>query len=240
MTIHRSFRLSPGDLKRLSDTFEDAPPEDILTWGFETFAPDIAQATGFGLSGVVLMHMVSRLRPETTIFYLDTDLFFDETYQLRDELADRLGVTFTRLHSDLSLEQQAEEHGEALWERNPDQCCFLRKVEPLRRFLSTQQAWITGLRRGSAVTRERASLVEWDTSHQLVKLNPLANWSVNDLRDYITLYDLPYNPLHDEGYPSIGCVPCTRPVARHEDERAGRWAGFSKTECGIHLPRLAS
>ncbi len=222
-------------LKEASDRFETATPAEILRWGIETFAPEIALATGFGAEGVVLMHLVSQIAPETTVFYLDTDLLFQETYELRDALAARLGIKFTRVHSGISLEAQAEEFGPALWTHNPDQCCQLRKVVPLRRFLSTQKAWITAIRRDQTKHRASAGLVEWDNANGLVKLNPLANWTNKQVWAHIMEHKLPYNPLHDVGYPSIGCWPCTKAVAAGGDPRSGRWAGLDKTECGIHL-----
>lgn len=226
---------TPATLKQISARYEDSPPEEILRWGFESFAPHIALATGFGPEGIVLMHLISQIRPETTVFYLDTDLLFPETYALRDKLEDRLGLRFTRIVSEVSLKRQAAEHGPALWSHDPDRCCYIRKVEPLRRFLSTQRAWITGLRRDQTPHRARAGLVEWDQANRLVKLNPLANWNADQVWAHIHWHTLPFNYLHSQGYPSIGCWPCTRPVAPGEAPRAGRWAGFAKTECGIHL-----
>ncbi|ARA95160.1 phosphoadenosine phosphosulfate reductase [Rhodothermaceae bacterium RA] len=226
---------TPDALQAASQNLRDASPRTILQWAFEQWAPDLVMATGFGPSGVVLMHQVAQLRPETTIFYLDTDLLFPETLALRDRLAERLGLTFTRIHSGLLLEEQAQTHGPELWRRDPNQCCFLRKVQPLRRFLADKPAWITGIRRDQATTRARAEVVEWDRAHQLVKINPLAHWTEDMVWGYIHLHDLPYNELHDRGYPSLGCLPCTRPVAPGEHPRNGRWAGHRKTECGIHL-----
>lgn len=225
----------PKLLHDFSRHVESTSPRAILRWSCETFAPHLAMATGFGPSGVVLMHMLSQIHPETTVFYLDTDLLFEETYALRDQLAEQFGLTFTRVHSGLSLEAQADEHGPALWTREPDRCCALRKVRPLRQFLATRQAWITGIRRDQSPTRADIRPVEWDDANGLVKINPLAGWSAEDVWAYIDAYDLPYNPLHDDGYPSLGCLPCTRRVAAGEDDRAGRWSGFTKTECGIHL-----
>ncbi len=222
-------------LKRFSDQLEDHAPDDVLQWGITTFWPDIALATGFGPEGVVLMHLLSRLNPATTVFYVDTDLLFPETYALRDELAARLDLQFTRVHTDLSLEAQTEEYGANLWSRNPDLCCHLRKVIPLRRFLSTRRAWVSGIRRDQTANRAQAGIVEWDNVNQMVKLNPLANWTADQVWAHIHAHDLPFNHLHAMGYPSIGCWPCTKPVAPSDDPRAGRWAGFSKTECGIHF-----
>lgn len=226
--------LSPATLRAVSDGFEGQPPEVILRWGLEHFAPQIALATAFGPEGVALMHLLTTLDRTATVFYLDTDLFFPETYALRDQLQERLGVTFTRVTTDLALDAQAAEYGPALWARDPDQCCRLRKVEPLRRYLATQQAWISAIRRDQTPQRANAGLVEWDAKHGLVKLNPLANWTHDDVWAYLYLHDLPTNPLHAQGYPSIGCWPCTHPVAAGADPRSGRWAGSTKTECGIH------
>lgn len=226
---------TPYELALRGATLARGGPEEILGWAFRHFAPDVALATGFGPEGVVLMHMVSRLRPDTTVFYLDTGLLFPETYELRDRLAERLRLRFTRVATGLALESQAERYGAELWKREPDRCCRLRKVEPLRDFLAGQLAWITGIRRDQTAHRARAGVVEWDRAHGLVKLNPLAGWSQEEVWTYLHLFDLPTNPLHERGYPSIGCHPCTRAVAPGADPRSGRWAGLAKTECGIHL-----
>jgi phosphoadenosine phosphosulfate reductase len=224
-----------NELEQASQELEGSSPEMVLRWGFENFAPDIVQATGFGPEGVVLMHMVSRIRPETVTFYLDTDLLFPETYALRDELAQRLGVRFERVPGSLPLDVQAGKYGPELWKRDPDLCCYVRKVVPQRQYLSQHRAWITGIRRDQTAFRANAGLVEWDTTNKMVKLNPLAAWTSEQVWSHIREHDLPYNALHDQGYPSIGCWPCTRAVAPGEDPRAGRWSGTLKTECGIHL-----
>lgn len=225
------------ELRHLSDDFEGAWPEDVLQWAFETFGSDVAMATGFGPSGVALMHLVSRINRDATVFYLDTDLLFPETHDLKRQLADRLGLTFTRVHSGLSLQDQSIEEGPNLWRTNPDRCCFLRKVQPLRRFLAPREAWITGIRRDQSPTRERIGIVGWDEANGLVKINPLANWTEEQVWQYVEINDLPYNALHDRGYPSLGCIPCTKPVSEDEDPRAGRWQGHDKLECGIHVDR---
>lgn len=235
ITEVKTAEWTPEALKAISDKLEGHSPEKIMRWGFETFAPAIALATGFGAEGVVLMHMASQINPDATVFYLDTDLLFKETYKLRDQLTERLGIKFTRIHSGVSLAEQAEEHGPALWASDPNLCCQIRKVKPLREYLASQNAWIAAVRRDQTKARANTGLVGWDTANSLVKLSPLAAWSHDQVWDYIRDNDLPYNPLHDEGYPSIGCWTCTRPVAEGEDPRSGRWAGFNKTECGIHL-----
>lgn len=222
-------------LKRFSDQLEDRSPHDVLRWGIATFWPDLVLATGFGPEGVVLMHQLSQLQPAVSTFYLDTDLLFPETYALRDELAARLGIEFIDVRTELSPEAQAEAYGPELWRRDPDLCCHLRKVMPLRRFLATRRAWISGIRRDETSERAAAGIVEWDNVNQMVKLNPLANWSADQVWAYVDTHHLPTNHLHGMGYPSIGCWPCTQPVAPGNDPRSGRWVGFTKTECGIHF-----
>lgn len=226
---------TPAALEHVNDHFQERPAEELVQWALQTFGSDIALGTGFGPSGVVLVHMVAQLRPQAPIFYLDTDVLFARTYALRDELEAQLGICFTRLHADLSLDEQASSYGSRLWARNPDLCCQLRKVIPLRRFLADKQAWMTGIRRDQSPTRANTRLVEWNVANQVLKLNPLAAWSETQVWDYIHAHDLPFNSLHEKGYPSLGCVPCTRAVAPGEDQRAGRWSGSDKLECGIHL-----
>ncbi len=218
----------------LNQRFADSSPREILTFAVEAFGNDLAMATGFGPSGVVLMHLASKVGVET-IFYLDTGLFFPETYRLRDTLSEQLQIQFTRVTSELSLEDQEVEHGPSLWKTNSDHCCFIRKVLPLRNFLKDKKAWVTGLRRDQGRSRASTEIFSWDSANNLVKINPLAHWTSDEVWGYINIYDLPYNPLHDQGYPSVGCMPCTRAVAADEDVRAGRWAGQQKMECGIHL-----
>ena len=230
----------PEVFKQIGAEFESCSWEEVLRWGIENYSPKIALATGFGPEGVVLMHLLSQIAPETTVFYLDTDLLFAETYALRDELAARLGLRFTRIATGVSVEQQAAEYGLQLWARDPDRCCHIRKIEPLRRYLSTQRAWITAIRRDQTRTRAETGLVEWDYAHGLVKLNPLAAWTSDQVWAHIFAHELPYNQLHMQGYPSIGCWPCTRAVAPGDEPRSGRWAGQLKTECGIHLQPKAT
>ncbi|MGI9066436.1 MAG: phosphoadenylyl-sulfate reductase [Pyrinomonadaceae bacterium] len=222
------------DWKAISDEFEMASPDAVLRWAIKEFSPDVALATGFGSEGCVLIAMLSAINPDTRIFYLDTDLLFPETSALRAQLEARYGVHFERRASSLSVRDQAAEYGERLWEREPDRCCRLRKVEPLREMLNGMRAWVTAIRRDQSPARAGSDLVEWDMRFGLVKINPLAKWSAGDVWNYIAKHDVPYNPLHDQGYPSIGCIPCTTPVQIGEIPRAGRWRGTGKSECGIH------
>ena len=219
---------------------QHASPRTILEWGYEMYDEKIVMATGFGTSGIVMMHVLSQMRDQPRVFYLDTDLLFQETYDLRDQLQDQLGIQFVRVHSGTSVEEQAAQFSENLWELAPNTCCFLRKVVPLRKFLSDKSAWVTGVRRDQSITRAGAQIVEWDQTNHLLKLNPLAYWTSADVWSYVQINELPYNILHDKGYPSIGCTPCTKAVKPGEDERAGRWGGNAKVECGIHLQHLVA
>lgn len=223
------------DLKSLTRQLEPQGPEAALRWAITTFTGQLAIATGFGPSGIVILHLVSQIDPGVKAFYLETDLLFGETHTLRDRLQSRLGLTIEAVHSGLSLEQQANDNGEALWRRDPNLCCQLRKVEPLRRFLADKQAWVTGIRRDQSASRIATQVVEWDAGNGLVKINPLSAWTSEQVWEHIHEHDLPFNPLHRLGFPSLGCWPCTRSVLPGENPRAGRWDGFAKTECGLHL-----
>jgi phosphoadenosine phosphosulfate reductase len=213
---------------------ESKSPQEVLQWAVQRFGPDITLASSFGAEDVVLIDMLQKLAPQTPIFYLDTNKHFPETYETRDRLQERYGVSFIQVLPKLTLAEQAELHGENLWEKNPNLCCQIRKVEPLAGILSHFDAWITGIRREQAPTRAQAKKLEWDEKFHLVKCNPLAAWTHEQVWSYIRENELPYNPLHDQHFPSIGCSVCTRPVKPGEDPRAGRWSGFDKTECGLH------
>jgi phosphoadenosine phosphosulfate reductase len=230
------------DWRVISNEFEAASPEAVLRWAIEEFSPDVAFATGFGAEGCVLVSMLSAIRRISSsiglrIFYLDTDLLFPQTYALRDQLEARYGVHFERRATSISVSDQAAEYGERLWERDPDLCCRLRKVEPLREMLKGMRSWVTAIRRDQSPARARIGIVERDEMFGLIKINPLAGWSTRDVWEYIAKHDVPYNPLHDYGYPSIGCMPCTTPVQIGEMPRDGRWRGTGKSECGIHKER---
>jgi phosphoadenosine phosphosulfate reductase len=228
-----------AELKLLSDSLESKQPQDVLSAALERYAPKIVVACSFGAEDVVLVDMVHRINPSVPLLYLDTDFLFPETYATRDCIIQQYDLKpsqVLQVKSLLTPERQAEQHGEALWSREPDRCCQLRKIEPLTRALKGFSAWITGIRRDQAPSRANAGLIEWDQKFELVKVNPLARWSWADVWSYIRIYDVPYNPLHDRNYPSIGCTHCTTPVAPGDDPRAGRWKNFAKTECGLHKP----
>jgi phosphoadenosine phosphosulfate reductase len=215
----------------------DAEPEAILEWLFERYGSDVTLASAFGnTSDHVLIDMVSKVAPGTPVFYLDTDFLFPETYDLieraRAHYAGRVDLRLFR--TELTPEAQAAEHGEALWERDPDKCCDIRKVQPIHVALEGKRAWITGIRRDQSPTRANAPAVQWDAKFGLAKANPLVTWAEKDAWAYIFKHNVPYNPLHDRNYPTVGCTNCTRPVGEDEDQRSGRWAGQGKLECGLH------
>jgi len=216
-----------------AEKYEHAPIEELLGFAVDTF-PNIVLACSFGAEDVALVHMLQKVRPGTDIFYLDTDFHFKETYETRDKLAEKYGINFVQVKPKLTPEEQAAQHGDELWKKDPNLCCNIRKVDPLTDVLGRYEAWITGIRRDQAPTRANAKKVEYDVKFGLVKFNPIANWTSEDVWNYIRENDVPYNPLHDQNYPSIGCEHCTRQVMPGEDPRAGRWAGTEKTECGLH------
>lgn len=222
------------ELELISNPLELESAEAVLRWALREFGPDVALATGFGAEGCVLIRMLSEIDRNARIFYLDTDLLFPETFELIGVLEARYGVCFEQRTSRLSLTAQAARYGERLWERDPDVCCRLRKVEPLREILSGLRAWITAIRRDQTQARTGARVVERDRKFDLIKINPLAAWSSRDVWRYLNEHDVPYNPLYDVGYNSIGCHPCTTLVQIGENDRAGRWRGIAKTECGLH------
>ena len=221
----------------LSLTTEDAEAfaaEDLIHFALQSFGGDLAIASSFGAEDMVLIDVAAKTGLPFRLFTLDTDFLFPETYALIEEVESRYGVTVERSRAALTPNEQALVHGEALWTREPDRCCAIRKVEPLKAKLRTLKAWITGIRRDQAPTRANAKKLEWDEKFELWKFNPLADWTSDDVWGYVRAGSIPYNVLHDRNYPSIGCTWCTRPVNPGEDPRAGRWAGFGKTECGLH------
>jgi phosphoadenosine phosphosulfate reductase len=224
------------ELSRISDELESAAPQEIIQWAAGRFGSKLAMATAFGPEGCTILYMLSRLARETYVFNLDTGYQFKETLELRDEIARRYGMEVELRRPALSVEQYEREHGGPLYKTRPDQCCFDRKVKVLQEAVVGYDAWISAIRRDQSPHRANAPIVGWDKKFGLVKINPLANWTKGDVWKLIMDKGIPYNPLHDQGYTSIGCWPCTRSVIFGEDERAGRWSGTAKTECGLHVP----
>ncbi len=237
MTQRSDTRPDTETLQGLNNKLENQTPQEILTYAFDQYSPHIILACSFGAEDVVLADMMFRSQPNATLFYLDTDFLFPETHQVREQI-----ITKYRLKTDqvipmkslLTPEEQATKYGEALWTQQPDQCCQHRKIEPLGRVLKNYSAWITGIRRDQSPTRANARIVEWDEKFQLVKVNPLATWTWEQVWSYIHTNDVPYNILHEQNYPSIGCTYCTAPVMPGDDPRSGRWKNLAKTECGLH------
>lgn len=223
-----------AELQRCSTNLESATPEEILRWAVERFAPRFTMATAFGPEGMVLIHMLAQVAPETPIFNLETGYQFKETLELREEVKRRYAIEVEFKRPELTVEQYEAKHGGPLYESNPDQCCFDRKIKLLNAATVGMHAWTSAIRRDQSPDRGRAPIVGWDKKFQLVKISPLANWTKKEVWKMITDHNIPYNPLHDKGYTSIGCWPCTRSVMFGEDERAGRWSGTAKTECGLH------
>jgi phosphoadenosine phosphosulfate reductase len=218
---------------------EDSPPEAIVSWALDRFAGrELVVTTSFGMEGCALIDMVARHGRSVPVLYLDTMFLFPETLALRDRLIARYPhLRFENRGTTLTPEQQEAIHGAELWRRNPDACCRLRKVEPMRRALAGVDVWLTGLMRSQSPARASIKAVEWDWRFQLLKVNPLAGWDRAKVWDYIQRHNVPYNELHERGYPTIGCTHCTVavPGARPDTySREGRWAGREKTECGLH------
>lgn len=224
------------DLVDPGQTFETATPLEILQWASERYGTRLTFATGFGAEGCVLIDLIGRHRLPIDMFTLDTGLLFPETYDLWRRLEDRYDLTIRGVGPEQTLEEQSAEHGPELWTREPDLCCAKRKVAPLEGQLADFDAWITAIRRDQTAARATALAVEPDERFGLAKVNPLVRWTKQDVWKHLLRHDVPYNPLHDQGYPSIGCLPCTGRVRDGEDERAGRWRGAAKTECGLHAP----
>ncbi len=229
-----------ASLQRLPELeFESMSAEELLSWAAAEFGDRLCLTCSWQRQSSALVHMVSELGLDVDVVELDTELFFRETYETRDRLVDRYGLRLVRPPV-VSVAEQAIHEGPNLWETNPDRCCHIRKVKPLEQALQGYDAWITGIRRQQSPSRAGARKVEWSERYGVWKVQPLVDWDAKRVQAYIAVNEIPYNPLHDAGYPSIGCIPCTRPVSEGEEERAGRWAGSDKLECGIHVDSPAS
>jgi len=234
--VHPVIMLTQPAIGDIARTFEDAAPQEILRWAVRTFGRSVALACSFGgPSGMALLDMLMEIDASSPVYYLDTDLLFPETYAHIERVARRYGIEPIAVHADRSVAEQGLDHGIKLWERDPDLCCSLRKVEPQKRFLKSYAAWITGVRRDRATSASELRVVEWDETFGLLKISPLATWTEEMVWTYVRAHDVPYNELHDRGYPSIGCTNCTVSVKAGDPLRAGRWQGFTKTECGLHV-----
>lgn len=221
----------------INKSLEGKTPNYVLEWAIRRFHPRIAIASSFSVEDTIVIDMATKIQPDIKVFYINTGFQFKETDEIKDILKKKYQLNLVEYSSKLSTEEQTLKYGENLYKKDANLCCQLRKVEPIKRALKELDAWITGLRRGQAVTRKNLDIVQinkLDNQTSLVKVNPLINWTRQQVWSYIEDNEIPYNPLYDKNYASIGCEPCTRPVQPGEDERAGRWAGTNKKECGIH------
>ena len=219
--------LEPEEIEALS-------AEELVRWASAEFGERLCLTCSWQKQSSVLVHMVADLGLDMDVIELDTHLFFRESYETREQLVERYGLSLIR-PSLLTVAEQHASEGPNLWETDPDRCCHIRKVEPLIQALAPYDAWISGIRRGQSPSRAGTPKVVWSERYRVWKIHPLADWGEEQVWGYIFANDVPYNPLHDSGYRSIGCIPCTRPTRPDEEERAGRWAGSDKLECGIHL-----
>jgi phosphoadenosine phosphosulfate reductase len=220
-----------------NERLASATPQEVLSWAAERFGSRLMMATAFGAEGCCVLHMLAAIQPAATVVNLETGYQFPETLELRERIKDRYGIVVEYVRPEQTTAEYEAEHGGPLHVLRPDQCCYDRKIVPLRQAVQriAPLAWISAIRKTQTADRGRATVVEWDSKFNLVKVNPLLHWTKKDVWGFIHTHDVPYNPLHDRDYPSIGCWPCTRPVAPGEDDRAGRWAGKVKKECGLHV-----
>ncbi|UOQ46564.1 phosphoadenylyl-sulfate reductase [Halobacillus salinarum] len=231
-----SYDHFPGDpFKQLQPVDETKGAAEVLKWAYDSFGDSIVYACSFGAEGIVLVDLISKVKENARVVFLDTGVHFKETYELIDKVKEKYPKLQIEMKKpSLTIDEQSEKYGPALWERNPNQCCYLRKVKPLEEVLTGVPAWISGLRREQSPIRSKTDFINKDDRFKSLKVCPLIHWTWDDVWSYIRLNGLPYNELHDQGYPSIGCQPCTFPTGSLEDSREGRWSGFDKTECGLH------
>ncbi|HVK11142.1 MAG TPA: phosphoadenylyl-sulfate reductase [Gemmataceae bacterium] len=228
-------RPSPDEIADWERQLDGKSPQEILAWAVRRFHPKLMMATAFGPEGCCILAMLADIEPGVRVINLDTGYQFAETLELRSRIRDRYGIDVELVRPEQTVAEYEKEHGGPLYVHRPDQCCHDRKVLPLRRAVRGSAAWISAIRGDQTSHRQAAGLVQWDAKFNLVKVNPLLRWTKKDVWGFIVKNDVPYNPLHDHGYPSIGCWPCTAPTDAAGDERAGRWAGTKKKECGLHV-----
>ncbi len=227
--------MTTEQLAMWAGALEERPPQELLALAAEQFVPRLGFATGFGAEDCVLIDMAARQDLAIDFFTLDTGYFFPETYALWEQLEERYGITIRGVRPWLGMPADVPAQAPAPWQVDPDACCEARKVRPLRAELRKFDAWINAIRRDQTPDRAGAKPMEWDARFGLFKVSPLVRWSAQDVATYAKVHGVPLNPLHAQGYPSIGCAPCTTPVKLGEDPRAGRWRGTAKKECGLHV-----
>ncbi|GAF66311.1 phosphoadenosine phosphosulfate reductase [Bacillus sp. TS-2] len=230
--------LSEDDYLTINKKLERSDSIEVLKWAYQEFGNELVYSCSFGIEGMVLIDLIYKVNKQAKIIFLDTDFHFKETYELIERVKKKYpSLQISLIKPELTPEEQAEQYGEELWKRNPDQCCQIRKLIPLEKELNLHKAWISGLRREQSPTRANTQFVNQDHRFQSIKICPLIHWTEEEIRMYVNLHQLTYNELHDQNYPSIGCEYCTKPVKPGEDPRSGRWSGTTKTECGLHQPK---
>ena len=227
--------LSPELIKQMNDRFEKAHPKEILSWAADIFGDRVAAASSFQTQSIPLLHIISQTTPSLDVLFLDTGFHFPETLVYRDKLIKEMRLNVRVIKPTIEREQFLSNYGE-LYRSDPDLCCYYNKVLPMQKALAEYDAWVSGIRRDQTKERQNTPIIMLDTDGKY-KINPLVNWTSQDIKLYRRNYNLPEHPLLEQGYTSIGCAPCTRPVRIGEDERSGRWAGQAKTECGLHIPK---
>ncbi len=225
--------LSVYKREKFSQEFETKTPQEIVAWAVERYAPYVAMSSSFQTQSMPLLHIVSQIAPDMPIFFLDTGYHFWETLLFRERLAEEWKLNIVDLYRDSRWDVFVRQRARSLPLEDPNLCCFLHKVQPMQKALKAYKAWITGIRRDQTSTRARANILEMQ-SDGLLKINPLLNWTKKDIQRYIEENSLPKHPLFEKGYRSVGCAPCTVAIGANDDERAGRWAGRGKVECGLH------
>lgn len=227
-------RIALENISQINQVLETNPPSEILGWASSVFKRDIVVSSSFQTQSVPLLHMISKIAPDLKVLFIDTGFHFEETLAFRDQLVTRLNLDLEIIKPQVMGEDFLQKYG-PLYTQNPDTCCFLNKVAPIQNVLKNYSAWISGIRREQTFNRHSSSVVEQHPFLPLYKINPMANWTLSDIENYITVHNLPHHPLREKGYRSIGCSPCAVPVGPNGNERDGRWSGMSKTECGIHI-----
>ena len=227
--------LTSEEVATLAAHFEPLRAEELVEFASEAFGGRLVLTCSWQLGTSILVHMTRQVAPDTRLVEIDTGLLFPESHATRERLVDHYGLEVETLRPLQTVEEQALTHGEALWKRDPDACCGMRKVAPLEQAIRDADGWLTGIRRDQTSSRAHAPKLVLDARRGVVKVQPLVDWSERDCWRYIYQNGIPYNELHDRGFPSIGCTPCTRTVGSDEDARAGRWAGSGKSECGLHV-----
>lgn len=222
-------------LPHFSSDTETKGASEVLEWAYEHYGEKLVYACSFGIEGIVLIELISRINPAAKIIFLDTHYHFKETYDVISQVEKRYpSLNIHMQQPELTIEEQTDLYGKDLFKTNPNKCCELRKVKPLEKAIAPASAWLSGLRREQSVLRQKTNFINLDERFKKVKVCPLIHWTWDDVWDFVKKHELTYNVLHDQGYPSIGCAPCTRRVSQDEDLRSGRWSGQGKTECGLH------